>query len=42
MGASVGATVKRITELTKGGVHYAFECIGLKQTTLGNGESRAA
>ena len=31
--ASEGDTVKRITELTKGGVHYAFECIGLKQTT---------
>jgi S-(hydroxymethyl)glutathione dehydrogenase/alcohol dehydrogenase len=26
-------TVKQIMELTQGGVHYSFECIGLKQTT---------
>lgn len=25
--------VKKIIEMTQGGVHYAFECIGLKQTT---------
>ena len=31
--ASAGDTVARIRELTGGGVHYAFECIGLKQTT---------
>ena len=30
--ASEGDTVKRIVELTGGGVHYAFECIGLKST----------
>jgi S-(hydroxymethyl)glutathione dehydrogenase/alcohol dehydrogenase len=30
--ASQGDTVKRINELTKGGVQYAFECIGLKST----------
>ncbi|MEO6566512.1 MAG: zinc-binding dehydrogenase, partial [Casimicrobiaceae bacterium] len=30
--AAAGDTVKRIQELTGGGVHYSFECIGLKQT----------
>jgi S-(hydroxymethyl)glutathione dehydrogenase / alcohol dehydrogenase len=30
--ASEGDTVKRIVELTAGGVHYSFECIGLKAT----------
>ncbi len=30
--ANLGDTVKRIRELTSGGVHYAFECIGLKAT----------
>ena len=30
--ASAGETVARIRELTGGGVHYAFECIGLKAT----------
>ena len=30
--AADGDTVKRIIELTSGGVHYAFECIGLKAT----------
>jgi S-(hydroxymethyl)glutathione dehydrogenase/alcohol dehydrogenase len=30
--ATAGDTVKRIIELTGGGVHYSFECIGLKQT----------
>ncbi|MGZ5277276.1 MAG: Zn-dependent alcohol dehydrogenase [Caldimonas sp.] len=30
--ASEGDTVKRIVELTGGGVHYSFECIGLKAT----------
>ena len=30
--ASPGETVARIRELTGGGVHYAFECIGLKAT----------
>ena len=30
--ASEGDTVKRIIELTGGGVHYSFECIGLKAT----------
>jgi len=30
--ASAGDTVKRIQELSAGGVHYSFECIGLKQT----------
>jgi len=30
--ASEGDTVKRIVELTSGGVHYSFECIGLKTT----------
>ena len=30
--ASAGDTVARINELTRGGVHHAFECIGLKQT----------
>ena len=30
--ASEGDTVKRINELTKGGVQYSFECIGLKIT----------
>jgi S-(hydroxymethyl)glutathione dehydrogenase/alcohol dehydrogenase len=24
--------IERVKELTKGGVHYAFECVGLKQT----------
>jgi S-(hydroxymethyl)glutathione dehydrogenase/alcohol dehydrogenase len=24
--------VKRVMDLTNGGVHYSFECIGLKQT----------
>ena len=27
-----GTTVQQVIELTRGGVHYAFECIGLKQT----------
>ena len=27
-----GDTVKRINELSSGGVHYSFECIGLKAT----------
>ncbi|HQN11818.1 MAG TPA: zinc-binding dehydrogenase, partial [Quisquiliibacterium sp.] len=26
-------TAKRVLEMTGGGVHYSFECIGLKQTT---------
>ncbi|MEY2952944.1 MAG: hypothetical protein RLZZ401_1031, partial [Pseudomonadota bacterium] len=30
--ASTGNTVAQIMELTGGGVHYSFECIGLKQT----------
>ncbi len=30
--ATAGETVKRIQELTGGGVHYSFECIGLKLT----------
>ena len=30
--ASAGDTVKRIVDLTGGGVHYSFECIGLKAT----------
>jgi S-(hydroxymethyl)glutathione dehydrogenase/alcohol dehydrogenase len=30
--ANAGDTVKRIIELSAGGVHYAFECIGLKST----------
>ena len=30
--ASAGDTVARVLELSAGGVHYAFECIGLKQT----------
>lgn len=30
--ASAGDAVKQIIELTQGGVHYAFECIGLKTT----------
>jgi len=30
--ANAGDTVKRIIELTSGGVHYSFECIGLKVT----------
>lgn len=30
--AGEGDTVKRIVELTGGGVHYSFECIGLKST----------
>ena len=30
--ASAGDTVKRIVELSGGGVHYSFECIGLKAT----------
>jgi S-(hydroxymethyl)glutathione dehydrogenase/alcohol dehydrogenase len=30
--ASAGDTVKRIIELSAGGVHYSFECIGLKAT----------
>lgn len=30
--ATAGETVKRIQALTGGGVHYSFECIGLKQT----------
>ncbi len=30
--AGAGDTVKRINELTSGGVHYSFECIGLKTT----------
>jgi S-(hydroxymethyl)glutathione dehydrogenase/alcohol dehydrogenase len=25
-------SVKRINEMTGGGVHYSFECVGLKQT----------
>ena len=25
-------TVKRVMEMTSGGVHYSFECVGLKQT----------
>jgi S-(hydroxymethyl)glutathione dehydrogenase/alcohol dehydrogenase len=30
--ANEGDTVKRIRDMTNGGVHYAFECIGLKTT----------
>ena len=30
--ANLGDTVKRIRDMTNGGVHYAFECIGLKTT----------
>ena len=30
---SAGDTVKQVQELTGGGVHYSFECIGLKPTT---------
>jgi S-(hydroxymethyl)glutathione dehydrogenase/alcohol dehydrogenase len=30
--ATEGDTVKRIVALTAGGVHYSFECIGLKST----------
>lgn len=30
--ANLGDTVKRIRELTAGGVQYSFECIGLKST----------
>ena len=30
--ASAGDVPKRVVELTGGGAHYAFECIGLKQT----------
>jgi S-(hydroxymethyl)glutathione dehydrogenase/alcohol dehydrogenase len=30
--AGAGDTVKRVVELSAGGVHYSFECIGLKQT----------
>jgi len=30
--ASAGDPVAQVNELTKGGVHYSFECIGLKQT----------
>jgi S-(hydroxymethyl)glutathione dehydrogenase/alcohol dehydrogenase len=30
--AGAGETAKRIVELSGGGAHYAFECIGLKQT----------
>ncbi len=30
--ASVGNVVQHIQELTGGGVHYAFECVGLKTT----------
>jgi S-(hydroxymethyl)glutathione dehydrogenase / alcohol dehydrogenase len=30
--ADDGDTVKRIVELSQGGVHYSFECIGLKVT----------
>ena len=30
--ASAGDAVQQILELTAGGVHHAFECIGLKQT----------
>ena len=30
--ASAGDVVKRIVDLTNGGVHYSFECIGLKAT----------
>ncbi|WEJ74875.1 Zn-dependent alcohol dehydrogenase [Pseudomonas sp. PSE14] len=30
--ASEGDVVKQVLELTRGGVHHAFECIGLKQT----------
>ena len=30
--ASAGNTVEQIQALTKGGVNYAFECVGLKQT----------
>ena len=26
-------TAKQVMEMTKGGVHYSFECVGLKQTT---------
>ena len=31
--ASQGDVVKRVRDLTRGGVHYSFEAIGLKQTT---------
>jgi len=30
--AKDGDAVQQVIELTRGGVHYAFECIGLKQT----------
>ena len=30
--AAEGDTVKRLVDMTSGGVQYAFECIGLKQT----------
>jgi S-(hydroxymethyl)glutathione dehydrogenase/alcohol dehydrogenase len=30
--ASAGSAVEQIQALTGGGVHYAFECVGLKQT----------
>ncbi len=30
--ASAGDPAAQVLELTKGGVHYAFECVGLKQT----------
>lgn len=30
--AAAGDTVKRIVELSRGGVHHSFECIGLKAT----------
>jgi S-(hydroxymethyl)glutathione dehydrogenase/alcohol dehydrogenase len=30
--AAAGDTVKRVVELSGGGVHYSFECIGLKAT----------
>ena len=30
--ASIGNTVEQIQALTGGGVHYAFECVGLKST----------
>ena len=30
--AKDGSAVAQVLELTRGGVHHAFECIGLKQT----------
>ena len=32
LNAAEGDTVKRLVDMTSGGVQYAFECIGLKQT----------